>query len=102
MTEREKFSRTPEPPYYAAIFTSQRAAGDLGYEQMAASMSALAAMQLGCLGHDSARSGDGFGITVSYWRDEESIKSWKRVVEHRGAQMMGQQRWYSHYEVRIA
>ena len=27
----EKFAHTPKPPYYAAIFTSQRTDGDHGY-----------------------------------------------------------------------
>lgn len=65
-------------------------------------MSKLAAAQPGYLGHESARSADGFGITVSYWRDEESVRRWKSVAEHRAAQAGGRERWYSHYEVRVA
>ena len=102
MTDDSIFSVTPEPPYYAAIFTSQRTSGDNGYERMAEAMSALAAQQPGYLGHDSARSSDGFGITVSYWRDEESIRRWKQVAEHKGAQVLGATRWYTRYELRVA
>ncbi|SFV26429.1 antibiotic biosynthesis monooxygenase family protein [Hyphomicrobium facile] len=102
MVDSDNFSRTLEPPYYAVIFTSQRAAGDAGYERMAEAMSKLAAAQPGYLGHESARSADGFGITVSYWRDEESVRRWKSVAEHRAAQAGGRERWYSHYEVRVA
>ena len=69
---------------------------------MALAMSALAAQQPGYLGHESARSADGFGITVSYWRDEESVRHWKSVAEHQAAQIGGRERWYSSYEVRIA
>lgn len=29
------FARTPEPPYFAVIFTSQRTEGDQGYDAMA-------------------------------------------------------------------
>jgi len=65
-------------------------------------MSALAAKQPGYLGHESARSADGFGITVSYWRDQESVSRWKRVAEHHVAQRLGRERWYSHYQLRIA
>ncbi len=36
------FAATPEPPYYAAIFTSQRTGADDGYEAMADAMSGLA------------------------------------------------------------
>jgi heme-degrading monooxygenase HmoA len=102
MSDPEKFSRTPVPPYYAVVFSSQRTEGDAGYDRMAAAMSDLAAMQPGYLGHESARSADGFGITVSYWRDENSVRRWKSVVEHQAAQVLGRELWYSHYEVRIA
>ena len=94
-------SATPEPPYYAVIFTSVRTETDgAGYAAMAKAMSELAAKQPGWLGQESAR--DGIGITVSYWRDLESIAAWKAVVEHMAAQRMARERWYSHYRTRIA
>jgi hypothetical protein len=55
------FSKTPEPPYYAAVFTSQRTEGDHGYDAMAQTMFELAVQQPGCLGAESARGTDGFG-----------------------------------------
>lgn len=36
-------SKTPEPPYYAVIFTSVRTNGDHGYKETAANMLKLAA-----------------------------------------------------------
>jgi len=42
------------------------------------------------------------GITVSYWRDLESIKQWKNQAEHLEAQAVGKSRWYSAYTTRIA
>lgn len=42
------------------------------------------------------------GITVSYWKDEESIKSWKGNLDHLLAQKKGKNNWYLHYEVRIS
>ncbi len=68
-------ARTPPPPYYAVIFTSIRTEGDRGYAEMAARMVELAARQPGFLGVESAR--EELGVTVSYWRDLESIKQWK-------------------------
>ena len=59
-------ARTPAPPYYAAIFSSTRTAGDAGYEAMAQRMAELAAQQPGHLGADRVRDADGIGITVSY------------------------------------
>jgi len=58
-------------------------------------MFALACVQPGCLGAESARGADRLGITVSYWRDEASIIAWK-------AQKYGIAQWYAHYELRIA
>ncbi|MES1167935.1 MAG: antibiotic biosynthesis monooxygenase, partial [Oleiharenicola lentus] len=94
-------ARTPAPPYYAVIFTSLRTDGDRGYGDMAQRMMELAAQQPGYLGVESARGGDGLGITVSYWRDEASIQAWKRNTEHQQAQRGGQETWYADYQVRI-
>ena len=102
MTAPEKFATTPEPPYYVVVFTSRLRDGSDGYEQMATAMEELVVTQPGYLGHESARSADGFGITVSYWRDEGSVTRWKDVAAHRVAQSRGQSDWYRHYEVRVA
>ena len=67
---------------------------------MAATMDELAARQPGYLGVESAR--EEVGITVSYWRDLDSIAAWKRVVDHLAAQRLGRDRWYAMYRVRIA
>lgn len=102
MTMQSGFANTPEPPYYAVIFTSKRTEADTaGYAAMAEAMVALASTQPGYLGVESARD-DGIGITVSYWRDEASLKNWKQVSQHLAAQRLGRERWYSHYETRIA
>lgn len=93
-------SATPEPPYYAVIFTSVRTAGDSGYAQTAQRMLELAAMQPGFLGVESARGE--LGITVSYWTDLDSINKWKGNVEHTEARQLGRATWYSSFRVRIA
>lgn len=95
------FATLPDPPYYVVTFASMRREGDQGYGAMAERMVELAARQPGYLGVESARGPDGFGITNSYWRDLESIRAWKAVVDHLAAQRIGRERWYSHYEVRI-
>ncbi len=96
------FARLPEPPYYVVNFSSRRTPGDNGYGDMADRMAELAAQQPGFLGVESARSPDGFGITTSYWSDEDSIRAWKRVADHLAAQQAGRASWYEHYEVRVA
>lgn len=97
-----RFAPLPEPPYFAVIFTAQRSAVDAGYGTMADRMFELSAEQPGYLGVESTRDEDGLGITVSYWRDEESIAAWKAVAEHAAAQELGKTRWYEHYVLRVA
>lgn len=95
-------AKTPEPPYYAVIFTSRRSGVSDGYEQTAQRMLELAAQMDGFLGVESVRDADGLGITVSYWRDESSIRAWKRQIEHAQAQQNGKHQWYVDYTVRIS
>lgn len=90
---------TPPPPYYAVIFTSLRTDVDEGYAEMAEKMVDMATRQPGFLGVESARSG--LGITVSYWDSLEAIRAWKVVAEHRLAQQLGREKWYSAYKTRV-
>jgi heme-degrading monooxygenase HmoA len=92
-------ARTPQPPYYAVIFTSLRTDADAGYQDMAARMAALAAAQPGFLGMESAR--EGLGITVSYWQSLDAIRHWKQNAEHLVAQERGRTTWYTQYKTRI-
>jgi len=93
-------AQTPEPPYYAVIFTNHRTEGDEGYGAMADRMVELAAEQPGFLGVESVR--DGLGITVSYWDSLEAIKHWKQNAEHKEAQRLGHEKWYASFKLRIA
>ena len=92
---------TPEPPYFAAIFSSQRAEGDHGYGAMAERMVELAGTQPGFLGVESARDAQGFGITVSFWKDEAAIAGWKANTEHLVAQRLGRDQWYAAFRLRV-
>ncbi len=93
---------TPEPPYYAVIFTSLRTDQDgPGYEAMAERMVELAAQQPGFLGIESARGDDGVGITVSYWASLDAIRAWREHAEHRVAQALGRAKWYAEFRLRI-
>jgi heme-degrading monooxygenase HmoA len=95
-------------PCYAVIFTSRRKsvgdsnAADDGYGAAAARMAELATLQPGFIGVESVRDGDGLGITVSYWQTLADIAAWRAEIEHREARNQGRERWYSHYELRVA
>jgi heme-degrading monooxygenase HmoA len=94
---------TPEPPYFAVVFTSMRTRhDDVGYAAMARAMDELARSQPGFLGVDSARGDDRLGITVSYWSSLDAIRTWKQNSEHLAAQRLGRERWYASYTLRVA
>jgi len=92
-------ARTPNPPYYAVIFTSLRSEGDNDYQHTAERMLELASKQPGFLGFETAR--EDIGISVSYWVDEASISAWKANAEHLAAQQRGRRDWYQWYRVRV-
>lgn len=93
---------TPEPPYYAVVFTAVLRPDHDGYYETAALMSKLVADSPGYLGHESARGEDGLGITVSYFTDETAIKTWRDNAEHAAARARGRAEWYDGFELRIA
>lgn len=95
---------TPEPPYYAVIFTSARTNDHDGYGDTAERMVELARRQPGFLGVESARDHQtegSPGITVSYWESLDAIRNWRQQAEHQLAQQTGRQRWYESYKTRI-
>lgn len=100
---------TPSPPYYAVIFTSTRGANNNNndnddYKKTASRMIELAIQQPGFLGLESVREKETeaqLGITVSYWKDLNSIQQWKHHSEHVEAQSNGQKYWYTNYTTRI-
>jgi heme-degrading monooxygenase HmoA len=104
------FAPTPEPPYFAVIFTSVRRRGDdavanaeadAAYGRTAAEMERLAREQPGFLGIESVRDGAGVGITVSYWSSLEAVAAWRAHGEHRMAQRAGRTEWYGGYALRV-
>jgi glutathione S-transferase len=102
-----KPERAPDPTSaqhcFAVIFSSQRTTSDAeAYEVDARAMVELASRQPGFLGVESARSADGFGITVSYWDSLEAIRNWKDVPAHAAAQARGRTSFYERYELRVA
>lgn len=93
-------AKTPPPPYYAVIFTTLRTEIDQGYHSMAGKMLELAKDLDGFLGVETARNE--VGITISYWRDLDSIKKWKDHPDHVLAREKGRAIWYQSYKTRIA
>lgn len=90
---------TPEPPYYAVIFTTIRTNVDDNYEETSKRMEELAKDQEGYLGIESARNI--LGITVSYWKSLNAIAQWKNNLEHTIAREKGRTLWYKQYHLRV-
>lgn len=88
-----------ESGYYAVIFTTQQSLDQDGYKEMSDKMEELVQQQEGYLGQEFARNE--LGITVSYWKDLESIRKWKNHVDHLMAQKLGMEKWYDWYKLRV-
>lgn len=88
-------------PYFAVIFTSQKAEIADAYSEVALRMIELAKQQSGFIDVESSRDVNGLGITVSYWESLESISNWKKNSEHLTAQKLGREKWYTSYKVCI-
>ena len=41
-------------------------------------------------------------LSLSFWRDEEALKAWRNVAEHRDAQVAGRKRHFAGYRLRVA
>ncbi len=96
---------TPEPPYWAVIFTSERVSGEgasngAEYGRIAEQMTNLARTQPGFLGVESVRDHNGGGITVSYWQSPEAIRNWRNHPRHQAVRQRAGE-WYRGYRIRI-
>ena len=100
MNPGELLANTPEPPYYAVIFSSVLTPDTEGYAEAAERMFELVQTVPGYLGAEHAR--EGVGITVAYFRDEPAIARWRDHPEHVETRARGRKQWYTAYELRVA
>ena len=96
-----KIASTPKPPYVCAIFTSIRTNIEEGYEKMDALTFKEIENIEGYLGCESFRNKNGFGVNVSYWKNLQALKIWKENTLHKKAQLLGKEKWYKNYKLRI-
>lgn len=86
---------------FVVIFRATVKQLDTQYSTTAARLRELALSEFGCLEFTAVTEGDS-EIALSYWPSEAHIKAWKDHPEHRAAQKMGRDHWYSAYSVQIA
>lgn len=91
---------TPPTPYYAVIFTSILDEHDPEYFRMNDMLRQQAEKLDGFLGEDSARND--YGISISYWKDLDSIQQWRQNADHQWAKQKGRKFFYKEYKIRIA
>tara|TARA_B100001559_G_C16341544_1_gene548274 strand:+ start:448 stop:789 length:342 start_codon:yes stop_codon:yes gene_type:complete len=91
-----------ETPYFASIFTTQLGENLDDYDETSDRMAELVEKYDGFMGMHSARDENGYGITVCYWKSEDSINAWRNDLEHQTAQAKGKTGWYSEYTIQIA
>jgi len=41
-------------------------------------------------------------LSLSFWRDEDSVKAWRNLEAHRAIQAMGRRRIFADYRLRVA
>ncbi len=94
-------TKTPEPPYYTVIFTSIRTEVEEGYTELNDSLWEDVQKLDGFIGAESLRNEAGFGVTVLYFKDMETIREWSKYQKHIRAKELGKEKWYSDHRVRI-
>jgi heme-degrading monooxygenase HmoA len=86
---------------HAVIFTSRRTAVDEGYSAMNDALMKLVREQPGFIDSESWRNGEGYGVTIVYFDSAESSRAWGVHPQHREAQRLGREKWYSEYRIRV-
>lgn len=86
---------------YAVIFTSTRTAVEEGYTETNDRLMDLLQVQPGFTGSESWRDEEGRGVTIAYFDSAEASRVWGEHPEHRAAQELGRERWYSEYRIQV-
>jgi heme-degrading monooxygenase HmoA len=45
---------------------------------------------------------DGERLTVVWWRDRESLRTWQEDLQHVKAKQAGRKHWYEYYKMEVA
>ena len=94
-------ANTPQPPYYAAIFSSTHTGAHEGYAEDTETILELARERPGFLGIEAAGD-DELSIAVSYWDSDDAIRAFKELAEHLIIQKRGRETYYKSYKMRVA
>jgi heme-degrading monooxygenase HmoA len=66
-----------------------------------ARMAALAAKMPGFVSYRQYASADGEGVAVVEFESHETVAAWRAHPEHREAQRLGRERWFTEYRITV-
>jgi heme-degrading monooxygenase HmoA len=69
--------------------------------EMDARMASLAATMPGFVSYRQYASADGEGVAVVEFESHETAAAWRAHPEHREAQRLGRERWFSEYRITV-
>ena len=93
---------SPKPPYYAVSFSALLTGEDMeAYSALSNILLEKAQGLEGFIGEEALRTNER-GLTISYWRDLETIKAWMNDADHIAARLVGKEKWYRTFTVRIS
>jgi heme-degrading monooxygenase HmoA len=71
------------------------------YGEMDARMAQLAATMPGFVSYSAYASADGEDVAVVEFESHETVAAWRAHPEHREAQRLGRERWFTEYRITV-
>jgi heme-degrading monooxygenase HmoA len=71
------------------------------YEETDARMAALARTMPGFVSYTPCTSAGGEDVAIVEFDSHESVAAWKAHPEHREAQRLGRERWFTEYRITV-
>jgi len=71
------------------------------YVALADRMNALAATMPGYISHKGFFADDGERVTIVEFEHEEGMRAWRTNPEHRAAQKLAREKYYSEYRIQV-
>ncbi|RPH69746.1 MAG: antibiotic biosynthesis monooxygenase [Myxococcaceae bacterium] len=72
------------------------------YQALDAELEKMVHAQPGYVAHKSYLATDGERLTLVWFKDQDSLRSWKMQPRHLEAQHRGREHWYEFYEMEVA
>ena len=86
----------------AVVFRSRLKSGiGTEVEETDARMAAIAATMPGYVSYSQYTSADGEGVAVVEFESHETAQAWRAHPEHREAQRLGRERWFTEYRITV-